>query len=136
MSDQSQIIALLDAVGGIDAKSAISIQSVLSEDKNLALPVWYVHPLHEKAEGNATAAGATRQTVTVSFVVITVCAVDDLETWRDELFGAIHGKVLDPTRQLSEFVYEQGEVVDVTATAIWWRDVFSYRIRRCTTAGA
>lgn len=133
----TEILTELGTVAGITASEAISLQSQLSDDADglSGLPHWYVMPLHERAEGNENAAGATRQTVTVSFVVITVSKVAELEQWRDELFDALHGKVFDQSRRISECVYVQGEVVDVTATAIWWRDVFSYRIRRCSSSG-
>lgn len=130
----SEVIALLDPVAGITTRQAISLESVLDdEQQSLQLPVWYVHPLQERAGGNQISTLATRQSVEVQFVVITVCTFADLPTWRDELFGALHGKVLDTSRHLSETEFLQGDVVDVTATAIWWRDVFSYRIERRTS---
>lgn len=111
------------------------VQSALSVE---AIPNWYqlpaafVHPVKDVARGgNRFGTYAHAQTVDEQFAVVTVCAIDELETWRghvrDKLIaGPLPGRVFE-----TDFI--EGEILDLNRTAIWWRDVYGTAVERRST---
>lgn len=124
------IFAALQAAGAI--KSYDDARSVTAnvEDASLELPRLLYHPLKEEAGGNRLATTAVSQVTTIYFVVISLCPAEQLESVRNALLAALVGQVFGGASGVSEVIHVEGEVLEVSATAVWWRDVFSFRLER------
>lgn len=100
------------------------------EDASLELPRILYHPLKEEAGSNRLATESVSQVTTIYFVLISICTTENLEATRNALLAGLVGKVFGGANGVSEVNHVEGEVLEVTATAVWWRDVFSYRLER------
>ena len=100
------------------------------EDATLELPKILYHPLKEEAGGNRLGSEAVSQVTTIFFVLLSVCPMGGLDAVRNALLASLVGKVFGGSNGVSEVIHVEGEVLEVTATAMWWRDVFSYRLER------
>lgn len=99
-------------------------------DLDADLPMLRVHPWREAVQANRYD-NFLQQRADEQFAVVTVCPIEDLEALRNLLDSALLGKVL-PT-YTHDIVAVSGEVLNVTATVIWWRDIYqTSRERRQT----
>ncbi len=116
----------------------LSVQSALSQN---AMPDWdvlpaaFVHPVKDTREGESRLGNCRHSQVRVeSFAVVVVCAIDDLQGWRDEVDTVL----LTPPGPGAEWLpgrkhatqWVEGDIVDLTRTAIWWRDIYSTSVER------
>ncbi|MDI3259476.1 MAG: hypothetical protein QJR02_07245 [Sinobacteraceae bacterium] len=112
-----------------DVRPARSMESDPS-DVSSALPVLLLHPWQEIAGPNLYDATVT-QRVAEQFACVSVCAITDLETRRSELFAALLGA--QPPGYEDIVLYVKGEVVGISASLIWWRDIYSIGFYRRST---
>lgn len=98
--------------------------------EGVTLPLVYVYPSKEVAAPNSLD-NHVRQNVSEQFAVLTLCAIADLETKRQKIFDKLLGA------QLPDYVYEityvGGEVLDISGTAISWKDTFETKRDRRQT---
>lgn len=100
-------------------------------DLDADLPLLRVHPWREQVLPNRYD-NFMAQRGDEQFAVVTVCLIDQLEALRNLLDSALLGKVL-PTYK-HDIVAVSGEVLNVTATVIWWRDIYQTSRERRQTA--
>jgi hypothetical protein len=124
------ILATLQNTNVIRAYGEAKSVNPIYEDANADLPKILHHPLKEDAGPNRLGTEAVSQVTTIYFVLISVCPLGGLEAVREALLAALVGKVFGGSNGVSEVIHVEGEVLEVTATAIWWRDIFSYRLER------
>ncbi len=128
----SHIEAPLLTAGFVHVGSALSQNAMPRWDK---VPAAFVHPLKDDALGeNRVSSCAHSQVRMERFGVVIVCAIDDLEDWRVEVDKALltpnpaTGEWLPGRKHATNWV--EGEIVDLTATQIWWRDTYSTKTER------
>jgi hypothetical protein len=125
----SEIIAALRTVPGLEVIApAVSLQALPDLPK---YPAALVYPTKEVAEPNQlTTQFAVRQTTMVLFTVVLACSMDDHERLREAVLVALVGKEPDAERNVDLTVHVEGEIMELTPTLVWWRDVFGYKIHR------
>lgn len=129
-NEVSVILTKLRTEGSI--KSFDDARSITAniEDASMELPRVLYHPLKEEANPNRLATEAVSQVTTVYFVLVSVCPSELLEATRNAILANLVGKIFGGAVGVSEVNHVEGEVLEVSATAVWWRDVFSYRLER------
>lgn len=100
------------------------------DDLDAALPLLRVHPWREQVQPNRYD-NCVAQRGDEQFAVITVCPLLSLPALRQLLDDSLLGKVLPGYKH--DVIAIGGEVLNVAATAIWWRDIYqTSRERRQT----
>ncbi len=128
--DLKNALQALQVAGVIKSYGNARSVNALIEDATAELPKILYHPLKEEAGGNRLATQAVSQVTTIFFVLISVCPLGGLDAVREALLAGLVGKVFGGSNGVSEVIHVEGEVLEVNATAIWWRDIFSYRLER------
>lgn len=125
----AEIIAALKTVPGLEVIApAVSLEALPDLPK---YPAALIYPTKEVAEPNQlTTQFAARQTTMVLFTVVIACPMDKHEKLREDILVALVGKDTDSERNVDITVHVEGEVMELTPTLIWWRDVFGYKIHR------
>lgn len=130
---------ILPAIARLKAQCALLNNRVYSagaltavDDAAAETPAAYVHPWTEEGAENALGNETPRQLVTDMFAVQVVAApadvsagTDQLEDVRDQIKVALVGWQGE-YQDVIEFV--RGDVLDVNAAKVWWRDI--YRVSR------
>lgn len=99
-------------------------------DLDADLPLLRVHPWKEQVLPNRYD-NHVAQRGDEQFAVVTVCPIEELEALRTLLDSALLGKNL-PT-YVHDITAVSGEVLQISATVIWWRDIYqTSRERRQT----
>ena len=87
-------------------------------------PVAYLHPTMEEAT-RSTADNFVIQTLECKFSImlaVSVSNIDTLETIRTEIRNTLLGFV--PADDYDAIEYDSGEILESSASVIWWRDTF------------
>ena len=96
----------------------------LSTVETSQLPAIYLHPTFEEAR-QSDADNFVVQTIECKFSVMLAAdaqTMDAIEDLRDEVRNALLGYSISSVYDAIEFV--SGEVLEMSASTIWWRDTF------------
>ena len=96
-------------------------------DQQGTLPVLLIHPWTDQA-GENRYDNFVSQGVHERFALVIACARGDLAARRQQIFDALLGQKL-PEHEY-ETTYVEGKVLDISATAIAWRDIFQTQLDR------
>lgn len=130
ISELKVLLTKMRADGLIKAFGEARSMNPLIEDASAELPRLLFHHLKEEAGGNRLATQAVSQVTTIYFVVLSVCKSEELAATREALLARVVGQVFGGENGVSEVIHVEGEVLEVSAAAVWWRDIFSYRLER------
>lgn len=110
----------------VAVKPASGLSAV--DDIESETPTCFVHPVDEIAQSNDVL-GGTSQHIVVTFATIVAAKninectdVEELEDARDDVKSALIGYRPDINHDFVQHV--KGDILEVTANIIWWRDTY------------